>query len=114
MFYLNKAAEGLHSLYCSPNIVRIKSRRLRWTGHVARMEEGRSSLTILTATPAGKRPLGRPRHRWEDNTRMDLNKIGINTWDWVISAQDRNYWRVLVNAALNLNTSIHYYYKINS
>ena len=80
----------------------IKSRRLRWAGHVARMEEGRSSLKILTGTLAGKRPLGRPRHRWVDNIRMDLKEIGINTRNWVYSAQDRDYWRALVNVALNL------------
>ena len=61
-------------------IVRIiKSRRLRWAGHVARMEEGSSALKILTGKPTGKRPLGRPRRRWEDNIRMDLEEIGINT-----------------------------------
>ena len=66
-------------MYCSPNRVRvIKSRRLRWTGHVARMEEGRRASKILTDTPTGKRPLGRPRRRWEDNIRMDLEEIGIN------------------------------------
>ena len=94
--------EELHCLYCSPNIVRvIKSRRLRWTGHVARMDEGRSVFKILTGTPAGKRPLGRPRHRW-DNIRMDLKEIGINTRNWVNLAQDRDYWRALVNAELNI------------
>ena len=71
--------EELHSLYRSPNIVKvIKSRRLRWAGHVARMEEGKSAFKILTGKPTGKRPLGRPRHRWEDNIRMDLKEIGIN------------------------------------
>ena len=81
------------------NAVRvIKSRRLRWASHVARMEEGRSAFKILTGKPTGKRPLGRPRRRWEDNIRMDLEEISIN---WVDSAQDRNYWRALVNAALN-------------
>ena len=65
---------------CTINIVRvIKYRRLRWAGHVARMEEGRSAFRILTGTPAQKRPLGRPRRRWEDNIRMDLKEIGINT-----------------------------------
>ena len=72
--------EELHTLYRSPNIVRvIKSRRLRRAGHVARMEEDRSAFKILTGKPTGKRPLGRPRRRWEDNTRMDLKEIGINT-----------------------------------
>ena len=87
----------------SPNIVRvIKSRRLGRAGHVARMEEGSSAFKILTGKPTGKRPLGRPRRRWEDNIRMDLEEIGINTGNWVDSAQNRNYWRALVNAALNL------------
>ena len=78
----------------------IKSKRFRWAGHVARMEEGMSAF--LTGKPTGKRPLGRPRRRWEDNIRMDLEEIGINAGNWVDSAQDRNYWRALVNAALNL------------
>ena len=78
-------------LYFSPNIVRvIKSKRLRWAGHVARMEEGRSAFKILTGKPTEKRPLGRPRRRWEDNIRMDLEEIGINAGIWVDSAQDRN------------------------
>ena len=89
----------LHSLYRSPNIVRvIKSRRLRCVGHVDRMEEGRRALKILT----GKRPLGRPRRWWENNIRMDLEEIGINMRNWVHFAQDRDYWRVLLNVALNL------------
>ena len=100
------ACEELNSLYRSPNIVRlIKSRRLRWTGHVARMKEGRSVFKILTGKPTGKRPLGRPRRRWEDNIRMDLEEIGSNVGNWVDSAQDRNYWRALVNAALNFRVS---------
>ena len=95
--------EELHSLYRSSNIVRvIKSRRLRWAGHVARMEEGRSSFKVLTGKRTGKIPLGRPRRRWEDNIRMDLEEIGINVGSWVNPAQDRNYWRALVIAALNL------------
>jgi hypothetical protein len=90
-------------LYRSPNIVKlIKSRRLRWAGHVARMEEGRNALKILTGKPTGKRPLGRPRRRWEDNIRMDLEKIGISAGNWVDSAQDRDYWKAFVNAVLNL------------
>ena len=71
--------EKLHSLYRSPNLVRvIKSRRLKWVGHVARMEEGRSAFKILKGKPTGKIPLGRPRSGWEDNIRMDLEEIGIN------------------------------------
>ena len=66
------------------------------------MEEGRSALIILTGKPTGKRPLGRPRRRWENNIRMDLEEIGINAGKWVDSTQDRDYWRALVNAALNL------------
>ena len=80
----------------------IKSRRLRWAGHVARMEEDRIAFKILTGKPTGRRPLGKPRRRWEDNIRMDLEEIGINAGNWVDSAQDKDYWRALVNAALNL------------
>ena len=90
-------------MYRSPNIVRvIKSIRLRWVGHVARMEKGRSALKILAGKPTGKRHLGRPRRSWEDNIRVDLEEIGINAGNWVDSAQDRDYWRAIVNAALNL------------
>ena len=95
--------EELHSLHRSRNIVRvIKSRRWRWAGHVARMERSRSAFKILTGKPTGKRPLGRPRRRWEDNIRMDFEVIGINAGNWVDSSRDRDYWRALVNAALNL------------
>ena len=90
-------------MYRSPNIVRvIKSKRLRWAGNVARMEEGRSAFKILTGKPTGKRPLGRPRRRWEDNIKMNLEEMGVNTRNCVGSTQDRDYWRALVNAALNL------------
>ena len=80
----------------------IKSRRLRWAGHVVRMEEGRSTLKILTGKPTGKRLLGRPRRRWGYNITMNVEEIGIKTRDWVDSTQDRNYLRALVNGALNL------------
>ena len=75
---------------------------MRWAGHVARMEEGRSAFKILTGKATGKRPLGRPRRRWENNIKTDFKEIGINAGNWVDSAQDRDYWRVLVNVALNL------------
>ena len=64
---------------------------IRWAGHVARLEEGRSALKILTGQPTGKRPLGRPRRRWQDNIRMDLEEVSINSGNWVDSAQDRDY-----------------------
>ena len=66
------------------------------------MEEGRSAFKILTGKPTGKRPLGRPRRTWEDNIRIDLEEIGIKVGNWVDSAQDMDYWRALVNAALKL------------
>ena len=66
------------------------------------MEEGRSAFKILIGIPAGKKPLGRPRHRCEDDIRIDLKEIGINTRNWIDSALDRDYWRALINAALNL------------
>ena len=81
----------------------IKSRRLRWDGHVARMEEGRSYFKILTGKPTGKRPLGRPRRRWEDNIRMDLKAISVNTRKWVDSAQDRDNWKVDILSILILH-----------
>ena len=93
-------------MYRSPNIVRvIKSIRLRWAGHLARMEEGKSAFKILTGKPTGKRPLGRPRRRWEYIIRMDLKEVGIDARNWVDSAQDRDYWRALVNSTLNLRVS---------
>ena len=75
---------------------------MKGAGHVARMEEGKGALKILTGKPTGYGPLRRPRRRWEENIRKDLREIGVNTRNWVHSAKDRNYWRVLVNAALNL------------
>jgi hypothetical protein len=83
--------DELHSLYSSPNIVRvIKSRRMRWAGHVARIGEGRG---VLVARPEGKRPLGRPRRRWENNIKMDLREIGIDGANWIRLAQGRVQWR---------------------
>ena len=95
--------EELNNVYRSLNIVRvIKSGRLRWAGHVARMEEGGTAFNLLTGKPTGKRHLGRPRRRRKDNIRMDLKEIDINTRNWVDSAQDKDYWRVLAIAAFHL------------
>ena len=90
-------------LYSSPNTVRvIKSRRMRWAGHVARMWEGRGVYKVLVGKPEGKRPLGRPRRRWEDNIRMDLQEVGLGYEDWIGLVQDRDRWRALVSAVRNL------------
>jgi hypothetical protein len=90
--------DELHSLYSSPNIVKvIKSRRMRWAGHVTRMGEGRDVYRGLVGRPEGKRPLGRPGHRWEDNIRMDLREIGIDGVNWIRLAEDMLQWRVFVN-----------------
>ena len=83
--------EELNGLYCSPNIVRvIKSRRMRWAGHVARMGEERGAYKVLVGKPEGKRPLGRPRRRWVDNIRMYLQEVGCGHEDWIGVAQDRD------------------------
>jgi hypothetical protein len=82
--------DELHSLYASPNVVRvIKSRSMRWAGHVARMSERRGVYRVLVGRPEGKRPLGRPRRRWEDDIKMDLREIGIDGANWIRLAQDR-------------------------
>jgi hypothetical protein len=95
--------EELNDLYCSPNIVRvIKSGRMRWAGHVARMGEERGAYRVLVGKPEGKRSLGRPRRRWVDNIGMDLHEVGCGYVDWIGLAQDRNRWRTLVNAVMNL------------
>ncbi|KAJ4429604.1 hypothetical protein ANN_21790 [Periplaneta americana] len=93
----------LQALYFSPDKIRnIKSRRLRWAGHVARMGESRNAYRVLVGRPEGKRPLGRPRRRWEDNIKMDLREVGYDDRDWINLAQDRDQWRAYVRAAMNL------------
>jgi hypothetical protein len=83
--------EELHDLYCSTDIIRaIKSRRMRWAGHVARMRERRGVYRVLVGKPEGKRPLGRPRRRREDNIKVDLQELGCGVVDWIELAQDRD------------------------
>ena len=95
--------EELSDLYSSPNIVRvIKSRRMRWAGHVACMSEERGVYRVLVGKPEGRRPLGRPRRRWVDNIRMDLQEVGCGNVDWFGLAQDRDRWRTLVSTVMNL------------
>ena len=95
--------EELNNLYSSPNIVRvIKSRRMRWAGHVARMGEMRGVYRVLVRKHEGKRPLGRPRCRWEDNIKMDLLEVVCGGVDWIELVQDKDRWRALVNAVMNL------------
>ena len=93
----------LNDLYCSPNIVRvIKSRRMRWAGHVARMGEERGVYRVLVGKLEGRRPIGRPRRRWVDNIRMNLQEVGCGYMDWIGMAQDRDRWRTFVSAVMNL------------
>jgi hypothetical protein len=108
LFYLKKISK-LHifhiayDFYSSPSIIRIiKSRRMRWAGHVAEMGEKRNAYRFLVGKPNRKRPLGRPRHRWVDNIRMHLGEVGWGDVDWIGLAQDRYRWRALVNSVLNL------------
>jgi hypothetical protein len=93
--------EELSDLYSLPNIVRVvKLRRMRWAGHVARMGEGRSVHRVLVGKPKGT--LGRPRHRWEDNIKMDLQEVRGGCGDWMELAQDRDRWRALMNTVRSL------------
>jgi len=95
--------EELNDLYSSPNIVRmIQSRRMRWARHVARTGEERGVYRVLVGKPEGRRPLGRPTCRWVDNIRMDLQEVGYGYMEWNGLAQDRDRWRTLVSAVMNL------------
>jgi hypothetical protein len=98
--------EELIDLYSIPNILRVvKSRRMRWAGHVARMGEKRGVHRLLVGKPKGKRPLGRPRRRWEDNIEMEFQEVGGGRGDWMELAQDRDGWRALVSTVKNLRVS---------
>jgi len=95
--------EELSDLYFSPNIVRvIKSRRMSWAGHMARMGEERGAYRVLVGKPEGKRSLGRPRRRWVDNISMELQEVVCGYVDWIVLAQDRDRWRTLVSTVMNL------------
>jgi hypothetical protein len=95
--------DELHSLYSSPNIVRvIKSRRMRLARHVARMGEGRGVHGVLVGRPERKRPLRRPRRRWEDNIKLDLRELGIDGANWIRLSLDRVQWWAFVNTVMNL------------
>ncbi|KAJ4437004.1 hypothetical protein ANN_17136 [Periplaneta americana] len=93
----------LHALYSSPDIIRdIKSRRLRWAGHLTCMGESRNAYRVLIWRPEEKRSLGRPRRRWEDNIKMDLREVGYDDRLWINLAQNRDRWRAYIRAAMNL------------
>jgi hypothetical protein len=95
--------EKLHNFYSSPNIIRmIKSRNMRWAGHIARMGDKRNAYRMLVGKPEGKRPLGRERRRWVDNIKIDLREIEWVGVDWIELAQEKEQWRALVNTAMNL------------
>ena len=95
--------EERSDLYSLPNIVWVvKSRRMRWARHVVRMGEGRGVQRVLVGKPEGKRPLGRPRRRWEDNIKIDLQEVGGGCGDWMELAQDRDRWRAFVNTVMSL------------
>jgi len=78
---------------------------MRWAGHVARMREGRGVFRVLVGKPEGMRPLGRSRRRWEDSIKMDLQEVGCESMEWIEQAQNRDRWRVLVNAVMSLRVS---------
>jgi hypothetical protein len=98
--------EELHGFYSSPSIIRvIKARRMCWAVYVARMAVVMGAYTILVGRPEWRRPLGRPRHRWEDNIKMDLKEIVFGDVYWINLTQDRDMWRALVNTVMNFRVS---------
>ena len=102
MIRLAKDGE-LHDLYGKPDIMRIiKSRRLRWAGHVTRMGNERGAWKLLAGRPEGKRPVGRPRMRWENNINLDLREVDYTRDYWKTLAEDREVWRAYVHAVMNL------------
>ena len=90
-------------MYFLRGIIRnLKSSRLRWTGHVARTEQSRNAYKVFVGKPEGKRPLGRPRRRWEDNIKMYLREVGCDPRNWIDFAEDRDQWRAYIRAVMNL------------
>jgi hypothetical protein len=90
-------SDDLNDLCCSLNVIRvIKSRRMKWAGHVARIGERKDVYRVLVGKPEGKRPLGRSKHRWEDNIKNEMGEL-----DWIDLAQDRNSWRAITNTVMN-------------
>jgi hypothetical protein len=97
--------QEFNDMYCSPNnVLVIKPRRTRWAWHVARKGERRGVYRVLVAKPEGRRPPGRTRRRWDDNINMDLQEVGSGCTDWIDLAQNRDRWRALVNAVMDLRT----------